>query len=370
MTTNTYKHFRMVEKQVNTNIHSNTERTVSPSIFKKTATLIFFVVTATTLFLHERTTNTSGQSNHICRRELKDTVILLNKQVDTLPKDIWKTIEDLNNKLPKEEDLNNLERIIRGKINEIKETPKYIDLQLRNYIFECLSLSPTKDQEEFKTKINSGPLKSVNINDSELEQICDVTLRSNGDNTKTLKTIFELLANDELTSKEIEVKEALVTNFLIGLVDFDFSKLHENHVEKIKGMFVGGNKNKELLKEWSNSIEEMFNKTESVLTFANSLSLDQEGIKFKEIVNALNMIKSFNKLYYDCLDSLIFNDNASGIDKIIEVFSNNNKNDIGEESFNYWINLLIEKCELLKVENVENTLLESLIVKFKENIGR
>ena len=115
MHTSTYKHFEVYGKQASTKIHSNADRTISPSIFKKIAGLILLVVAGTTLFLHERNNNMNGQSNHVYMVELKDIldkVVLLNENADILPENISKTIEELNNKLPKEEDLENFKNII------------------------------------------------------------------------------------------------------------------------------------------------------------------------------------------------------------------------------------------------------------------
>ena len=90
--------------------------------------------------------------------------------------------------------------------------------------------------------MTSGFLKSVVIDDIKLKEICYEALVSNGDNTETLETIDDFLSGDELNLKEI--KEALVLNFLVGLVDFNFYALHKRYHRNINIMFADSDKKK------------------------------------------------------------------------------------------------------------------------------
>ena len=244
------------------------------------------------------------------------------------------------------------------------------DKQLLNSILECLFLTLKEDKENFKLKFASGFLKSVVIDDEKLFVICGEAIHSNGVNTETLKTIFKLLAKDELNLKEI--KEALVKNFLIGFVDIGGFNFDENHESEIKRMFSGGNKNqhRKLLKEWSDKEEERINKIVSLGMFANSLSLGQKGIRIERELNDANTFKLFIQLYYNCLDSLICNNNDSGIDRIIEEFNNSSatNNDVDERIFDSMKGNIIERFYLLRDDDAENSLVKSLIKKIQEKV--
>ena len=372
MTTSTYKHFGMAGKQASPNIHSNTERTVSPSMFKKTTALIFLVVTATTLFLHERTNNTSGQENHICRVEStssKELIYSLSERLYSQHPKLPQLIKKLNEKFPDER-----ESIIEilGKINTSTEPQDFQEENVLIDIFECLSLSSKEDKEEFKAKFASGFLERFVIDGDKLEKICIKAINSKGDNTKTLETMFELLTLEELKLKEI--KEALVENFSIVLLDFDFSIFNENHHNKIREMFAGGDKNKhrELIEEWNSSEEEIYEESESALNFVNSLTLGQERIYVEDLIKSYNMTKSFRKLFNDCLVSLISkNNDDSKTDKIIDRFNNNNKDisiKIWVEYFNVLRNVIIKRFKALIEKGIENTLLEQFVKKLQESV--
>ena len=149
MTTSTYKNFGMSGKQESTNIHSNTEKIASPFSFKKTATLILFVVDATTLLHHKINNNTSGQSNYVCRVESTSSQKLipdLSERLTALYPNISQILEKLNKKFPAEEKL--ITKIIE-KMNMFNKPQGFQEVDLVN-ILECLSLSSKEDKKEFK----------------------------------------------------------------------------------------------------------------------------------------------------------------------------------------------------------------------------
>ena len=107
--------------------------------------------------------------------------------------------------------------------------------------------------------------------------------------------------------------------------------------------------------------------------FANSLLLGQEGIELKDSLNYLNITKPFIKLYYDCLISLLYNNNDSKIDGIIEDFMekyNNRKirNYTDAQDFNFNKGYIIYYFQSLSDKTTENTILYSFFKTIKEKL--
>ena len=307
MTTNTYKHFGVKGKQTSSNIHTNTERRVSPFISKKTTALFYFIVTTIVIFLHGRNNNVLRQSNYICRMSSRDTKYRMDevtKTVTAIYPNILPIIDKLIIGLSMEEYLEKMENII-NKSNETKDL-EYSDVL--HSVFECLSLSSKEDQEEFIIKITSGPLKSDVLGENELDTIVQNASSHFVVNTNTLITILGLLSGN----KNIDVKEIrnlLIKNFLIGLGYPVFSRVVLKSNKEIKKMLYGRDidKSKNLLKQFYNEERESINSASYVASFIDSLTMERERKEYqvRKFEQYCFHLKYYYKLFYDCLEILI-----------------------------------------------------------------
>ena len=369
MTTSTYKHFGRVGKKD----YTNTDRTILPSILMKTAVLILIVVTATSLFIQKRNNNITGHSTHVCRVDSTtpdELIVDLIKTLSVRHPTISQTIEKLNQKFPGKRE--SIIKIIQTKCMYV-EPQNYKELEPLNYILECLLLSPVKDKEEFIATITSGPFIRYAFTTEEVDDELNEVYRANGDNTETLKIIFDLLAGDHIVFKEI--KKVLTINFLMGFGFIDKGIAEFEHNISIKEMFSCSDKNndKELLKQLRNKEEESFSIIASMHDFGNSLLLGEECFR-PGLIEYLHTKNIFKNLLYDCLDSLIDSKSDASANSIIEAFIGAYKIDFNnrDEVYNFEVgrDAIIIRFKKFIVDNITNKTLTSFVENIEDKLHR
>ena len=345
MTTSTYKHFRGVRKQANTNIHFNTEKAVSLFIVKRTASLVFFLLAAIALFLHERNHTTSGQSTHVCRVDSHGTHDI--QTIKNMYPNISKTINMLNKELPAERELiedfeKRINKKFEEKINKLIEpqefqgvenlkiiyklnTPEdFQELEDFNYILDCLFLYDKIDLEEFKTKFTTGPWIGIDFKYWMFFDIYREVYNASGDNSKSLRGILKLLGEEKIDMGKI--RNLIIENYLISLGSMKFSS--EKTPEKdraIVRIFSRGESSKELIKKFRDEEEKTQDISEYIASLLDLLSGSGKVEIFELFIKEAQILKTFIIFFYGYLDSFIDNKDAGSRKTLITVFNNNNK---------------------------------------------
>ena len=283
----------------------------------------------------------SGTSNHVCRVDSHGTNDI--QTVKNMYPNISKTIAMVKKDLPAERELiekfeNKINKKFEEKINKLCEPQecqgvenlkriyklnapqKFQELEDFNYILACFFLSDKIDLEEFITKFTTGPWIGIGLNFWKFDDIFSNVFNASGDKSKSLKTSLELLVEEKIDLEKI--RNLLIENYLISLGSIKIPHIRTDEKRRNIDLIFFGGGNKDLLKGFRNEEEKTQDMTEYIASLLNCLSSEREILE--TIIKNARILKTFIKIFYECLYSFIDNKDAGSRNYIIALFNSKN----------------------------------------------